>query len=512
LHEDWQPDVILTERTTVRQLQDVLRTPGIHLESLGGAPGEAVVERIFIAEDLPELRACPASAIAVLGSHVNEAVDSYRFDVALRLAATRGVVALVLADPAAPRPTSTSLAMAERFGVAVLRNAEPLNIADLVCGLDIALRGSAELALRRALVAVQHLGTRRGADPETLISEIADIAGIPHAELVLSDRAEGELAFPVGLDDEAQRWVVLRHAEGHARPELALIGELLANSIGLAALAQRRAQELPVRSRAELLSELLDSSSRGRSELLRRARSLGLPIDGWHQVARIERSEEQVSDTDEVAAFATREELGRVALDAVRGSGTWHLARSERGLLLIQMSRSEPGSTAAADATRVVQRALDAAIAALPTTELYCGVGSAYSGPTGLISSAAEARVAVAAMRARGRTNTATAFDGLGLRRTLVEWYASHTARTAVDTVLAPLDKMGQGKAASAIRTLQAYLDNHGSLSRTAAELHLHRNSVAYRIERIFAELDVDPDNPDDWLLLQLACRARALA
>jgi DNA-binding PucR family transcriptional regulator len=35
---------------------------------------------------------------------------------------------------------------------------------------------------------------------------------------------------------------------------------------------------------------------------------------------------------------------------------------------------------------------------------------------------------------------------------------------------------------------------------------------VAYRIERIFAELDVDPDNPDDWLLLQLACRARALA
>nr|WP_239028997.1 PucR family transcriptional regulator [Pseudonocardia acidicola] len=372
----------------------------------------------------------------------------------------------------------------------------------------MALRGSAELALRRTVVAVQRLTTDRDSEPETLVSEIAEIAD---AEIVLSDRPEGELAFPVGLSNDTQRWVLIRNGAAHARPELALIGRLLANSLGLAALAERRAQELPVRSRAELLAELLDSSARGRSELLRRARSLGLPIDGWHLVTRIELNDEKLPDSDEVAAYARREELGRVTLGVVRSSGTWHLARAERGLLLIQMSRSDPGSAAAADATRVVQRALDAAIAAFPDVELYCGVGSAHGGPTGLISSAAEARAAAGAVRARGRANTATAFDGLGLRRTLVEWYASQTARTAVDTVLAPLDKMGRSKAAAAIRTLQAYLDNHGSLSRAAIELHLHRNSVAYRVERIFAELDVDPDNPDDWLLLQLACRARAL-
>ncbi|HEY0507959.1 MAG TPA: helix-turn-helix domain-containing protein [Blastococcus sp.] len=493
----------------MRELHEVLKAPGVRLECLAGTPGTAVVDRIFVAEELLDLQQCPPAAVAVLGAHVRDAVGTYQFDVALRLAAARGVVALVLADQAAPRPGATSVATAERFGVVVLRTVEPINLADLVCALDSALRGSADLALRRAVIAVQRLATRRGAAPEELVAEIAEIAD---AELLLADRSEGELAFPVGLGEEVERWVVVRHASGHARPELALIGELLANALGLAALAQRRAQELPVRSRAELLSELLDSSSRGRSELLRRARSLGLPIDGWHLVARIELADDTSSDTDEVTAFARREELGRVALDTVRSSGTWHLARAERGLLLIQMSRSDPGTTAAADATRVVQRALDAAGAALPDLVVFCGVGSAHSGPTGLLSSAAEARAAVAAVRARGRAGTATAFDGLGLRRTLVEWYASRTARTAVDTVLAPLDKMGQSKAAAAIRTLQAYLDNHGSLSRTAAELHLHRNSVAYRIERIFAELDVDPDNPDDWLLLQLACRARALA
>jgi DNA-binding PucR family transcriptional regulator len=35
---------------------------------------------------------------------------------------------------------------------------------------------------------------------------------------------------------------------------------------------------------------------------------------------------------------------------------------------------------------------------------------------------------------------------------------------------------------------------------------------VSYRVNQIFSLLDVDPDNPDDRLLLQLACRARGLA
>ena len=40
----------------------------------------------------------------------------------------------------------------------------------------------------------------------------------------------------------------------------------------------------------------------------------------------------------------------------------------------------------------------------------------------------------------------------------------------------------------------------------------MHHNAVSYRINQIFELLDVDPQNPDDLLLLQLACRARDLA
>jgi DNA-binding PucR family transcriptional regulator len=117
----------------------------------------------------------------------------------------------------------------------------------------------------------------------------------------------------------------------------------------------------------------------------------------------------------------------------------------------------------------------------------------------------------VAASRARNRPNAATAFDNLGLRRTLIEWYGSQNAREAVAKVLEPLDRLGGKKAEEAIKTLHVFLDARGSLSRTAEVLHLHRNAVAYRMDRIFAQLDVDREDPDDWLLLELACRARRL-
>jgi DNA-binding PucR family transcriptional regulator len=175
------------------------------------------------------------------------------------------------------------------------------------------------------------------------------------------------------------------------------------------------------------------------------------------------------------------------------------------------MYREDPGVAAAGDVAKAMDRTLARLRSRLPVTLIRCGVGSAHAGPTGLLSSAAEARAAVAAARASGRDNAAVPFDSVGLRRTLVEWYASDTAQEAVATVLAPLARLGGARAERLIRTLHVYLDHRGSLTRTAETLSLHRNAVGYRMNQIFALLDVDPDNPDDLLLLQLACRARDL-
>jgi DNA-binding PucR family transcriptional regulator len=176
------------------------------------------------------------------------------------------------------------------------------------------------------------------------------------------------------------------------------------------------------------------------------------------------------------------------------------------------MHPEDPGITASSTVAQGVDAALARVRSRLPAALIRCGVGSAYAGPDGLLASAAEAKAAVVAARTSGRANTATAFDSVGLRRTLVEWYASDTAQAAVGTVLGPLIKLGPVRSERLIRTLHVYLDQRGSLTKTAKLLNLHRNAVAYRINQIFDLLDIDRENPDDLLLLQLACRARELA
>jgi hypothetical protein len=73
------------------------------------------------------------------------------------------------------------------------------------------------------------------------------------------------------------------------------------------------------------------------------------------------------------------------------------------------------------------------------------------------------------------------AHDAVGVQRMLMEWYASDTARASVRSQLAPLEELGPARGETAIKTLAAYLDQQGSIIRTAEVLHLHRNAMASR-------------------------------
>jgi DNA-binding PucR family transcriptional regulator len=274
------------------------------------------------------------------------------------------------------------------------------------------------------------------------------------------------------------------------------------------------AEDLPIQSRTEVLTELLAAPPEGRDASAYRARSLTIPIDGWHIVARLELEEvADASAPDGVAAFAEREAMARAILaEVAQNGGVWHAARSGTAAVLVCMTPDDPGSAA----STVVAQQIDAGLARVrvprPTTLIRCGVGSPHPGLQGLLSSAAEARAATTAARTTRRAGNAVPFDSVGLRRTLVEWYASDTAQDAISTVLAPLIEIGGARSERLIQTLHVYLDHQGSLTKTADALDLHRNAVSYRINQIFALLDVDPQSPDDRLLLQLACRAREMA
>jgi purine catabolism regulator len=60
------------------------------------------------------------------------------------------------------------------------------------------------------------------------------------------------------------------------------------------------------------------------------------------------------------------------------------------------------------------------------------------------------------------------------------------------------------------IRTLEVFVENDGQINETARQLYLHRNTVAYRLEKISDLLQVDLKKTDDLLRLRLVFMFRS--
>src|SRR5260370_7138920 len=149
-----------------------------------------------------------------------------------------------------------------------------------------------------------------------------------------------------------------------AHGDLAMAARLVlgAASEAAAGLAgeEERARELPIRSRSELLAELLISESALNEDMLERARQLGVPLAGWHVAVRIEADNLTDVTPDEIGRFELLESVGQVALSAAAATGgTWYLSRFARALLLIWMTQSDPRAHAGARASPSASPALE---------------------------------------------------------------------------------------------------------------------------------------------------------
>jgi sugar diacid utilization regulator len=497
----------------VLNLSDLLMTPSLsrRLVPLAGLGAERRVEGVKIVESLERLQDVESGTLAVLTAAASREAATYRFDIALRLAASHELAGVVLTGGDGVELTEAAAAIADRGGVAVFHTAEDADLGDLIAALHAEIAGGAEAGLARAKAALDAIvaAEAEGLGPDGLLAAAAECLG---TAVELRDPGEGDLFAPMLVDGRLEGNVCAPGVSG-ARYATELVLHLTAAAVARASAAARLAEEVPAQSRAELLGELLSAEAHRTGPLLHRARSLGLAVDGWHVVVQIDvENTTELAGGDELVSYELVQRLARASLEAARAAGgSWHRAGSGSTLRLVRIERDDPGAGGAAAAADVADRVLRRLRSRMPELVLRCGVGSVHAGPTGLRTAVAEAHAAVAAARLANRANVAVRFDEVGLRRTLIEWYASDAARDAVQSVLEPLERLGPQRGEEAIRTLEAYLDHQGSLTRTAKALHLHRNAVAYRIKRIFDRLAVDREDPDQRLLLQLACRARSL-
>ncbi|HEV3068483.1 MAG TPA: helix-turn-helix domain-containing protein [Streptosporangiaceae bacterium] len=528
-------------------------SPLAGLRRVSASGGDRQVALVQLAESFTDLDRAPAASLVILARSASAEVSDYRLDMALRWGAIHHVAAVAaFADPPW-RPTVTARDIAARADIALISVPADLEIAGLVQAIMREIGGGAERALGRAqqgLEAVlaaeaagggldelraavsQALGTPiefrpRAGDGASGAAAADDAAarsaanggpgspypaGLPGARGAAPGRPAAEVAAPIVVGETPAGCLVAPDAHGDFGVAVRLVLHTAALAAGRLLDLARRAHEMPVRSRSELLAELLMSDTAINEDLLERARALTIPVTGWHVVVRIEADDLDESGRDEVQRFELLEAAGQAALQAAAATGgTWYLTRIARAIVLVRVTTSNPGPQAGARAARSAERALQAIGSRLPSVRFRAGVGAPHEGPTGMRASAAEARGALLAARAALKPAGVAAHDAVGVRRMLMEWYASDTARASVRDQLAPLENLGPARAETAIRTLAAYLDEQGSIIRTAQKLHLHRNAVANRLRGITELLEMDLDDPDQRLALQLACRARLL-
>jgi hypothetical protein len=505
----------------VADVGDLLSAPDLSaLTLLAGAP-ERKVRSVRIVAELRELRTLAADELAVVVPAVSAQAAGHQFDVALRDVAATGAAGVLLTGIDGGSVESTARRIADRQSLALLTAPSGTEPTSLAIAVSRVLSGDTTDALARVDAARRRIAEAETTQRDKPAAILSAASRALAAEVAVRVPGRAEPAALVEVDGVAEGYVtatVPERARGAWAVAANAVVRLAADAYARALAESRRTDLAPIHDRGRLLGELLLAPESERHPLVARARTLGVAVDGWHQVLRFELSSSlSASPSSSPAEPAGREPvsagqldaLGNTALDAVRTDGDgWHGTRIGGDVLLVRTTEANPGRSAA----RVAHQAATAALAAVrerfPGLVVRCGIGGAYRRAEGLRTSATDARAALAATRQAVPPRDIIAIDALGLNRMLVEWYASDTTRVSVDDMLAPLAELGPQAAEDSIRTLQSYLDHQSSPAKAAKDLNIHPQTVAYRLRKITTLLHVDLNDAEQRLALQLACRA----
>jgi sugar diacid utilization regulator len=159
----------------------------------------------------------------------------------------------------------------------------------------------------------------------------------------------------------------------------------------------------------------------------------------------------------------------------------------------------------APDASRVSSGCLARIRELFPEAVLTIGIGAPCRDPADIARSYAQARRTIDAVARLGRRGQVVAFEDLGIHRLLLQVPDLAELRSFATEILGELDREDPQRGTELLATLACYFRENNSLQRTARGLHVHPNTVAYRIKRIQEITGLRLDTYRDRLMAQVA-------
>ncbi|MGH3202911.1 MAG: PucR family transcriptional regulator, partial [Streptosporangiaceae bacterium] len=173
-------------------------------------------------------------------------------------------------------------------------------------------------------------------------------------------------------------------------------------------------------------------------------------------------------------------------------------------VVIVAAAPEEPGP-AAMDARRLAHACLARLAELFPAAKVVIGIGGPCRDPREVARSYAQAQRTTQTLKRLGRASTVSAFGDLGILRLLLQVPDLSELRSFAADVLGKLAVHEQEHKSEYLTTLACYFRENNSPQRASRILHVHPNTVAYRVKRIEEITGLRLDNYTDRLIAQVA-------
>ncbi len=230
-------------------------------------------------------------------------------------------------------------------------------------------------------------------------------------------------------------------------------------------------------ARDDIVEGLLYSRGADVSEVERWAKHLGYDSDRDHHVMSVLAEPDQLHPDP----AAPRVERALVALERMLTMYAPDAIVSARGEEIVIVVPDGDAGDSLAEARQVGEMCLQRTRKSFPDVVLSIGVGGPCRAATQIATAYADARRTIVTAQRMGRRDQVVAFEDLGIHRLLLERADISQLQTFADEVLGELLR----RRPEYIHTLACFFRENSSPQRAARTLHVHANTVAYRIRRV---------------------------
>lgn len=269
-----------------------------------------------------------------------------------------------------------------------------------------------------------------------------------------------------------------------------------ATALGLEFAKEQAVQAAEERLRGDFVSSILTGPPTDPSALVRRGHELGYNLSLPHVALVFQPADDNSVVLGRVLS-SLQNELSR------RGIAAPLSQRDGAVLCLLPITNNTPRPRDLADALR------DRLSADYPG--LTVAMGTPANSLTEWPRTVEEAEQALILGRQLFGPERVLSFSDLGVYRLLVRLRETPELWTFYRETLSPLAAYDQKQDGELLKTLEAYFNHLGNLRATSEALHVHRNTLLYRLERIKQISGLDLNNADEHFALWLALRAHRI-